>query len=215
MVPDYIIATDGSSRRKPFGGSFTGYSFMILNYHTQRYITYSGPLGDKSVAFAEAWALYQAIRQLNSTISENGGKKSGVKVLAISDSKLLVDSLNIWAPYSWDKSNYYHWVKRDGSDVRNQDVFRYIFQAMEKYRIRMKLVHINSHVTDNGTRGYIKHKMEKNKVNLDKRTVNSLIHMNEICDELAQAVTADMKNDRELKQMKLTEDYKDRGWLAT
>jgi len=220
MVPDYIIATDGSARPNPAGGYFTGYAFVIMNYHSAQFMTHSGPLGDSPIAYAEAWALYQAIRQLNvvvdNTYEEDREKyrKRGVNLLAITDSKLLVDTFNAWIPYAWDTSDYYHWKKADGSEVKNQDVFRYTIKAMERHRINMRIVHINSHVHDKALRNHIIAKMKRNMVRMDNWTADELIRMNQRADDLAQEVTAKLI-DRNLDTLRLSSDAKNRRWKAT
>ena len=104
MKPDYIIFPDASQRRIR-DKVYSGYGTVILNVSTRKYTTISGYLASNSVVFAEAWAIYQGLRFLEYKKNSSQSEPFGNHVLVLSDSKLNIDTFNIYIPYAWDLSD--------------------------------------------------------------------------------------------------------------
>lgn len=187
---EYILFTDASKRTGYSGKDYCGYGVVLLNTKTKNYTTFSGELSPRSVVFCEAWAIFRGLVQLVQIMKP---KKKKVNVLVISDSLLNVDTFNTYIPHSWNLSDWKNWKKKDGSLVKNQDIYRRILTFMGEHdEIDVKFAHINSHLSEFGwTR--IQDKLYKYGVRVEEDTAQMIRSMNAKADDLAQTVTHRMQ----------------------
>lgn len=183
MVPDYIIATDAGvlleSDKKEVPG---GYGFVILNCKTMNYIIQGKPLNGKTINYSEAYAIYDAFRTLRKLTD------SKISVLVISDSKLTVMALSKWSRDTWNTKDWYHWKKKSGEIVKNQDIYRRIIKYEDNMDVRY--VHINSHkdLNDQKMITRMKYKIADAGVTITNKETQLIMQMNEWADKKATEV---------------------------
>lgn len=194
----YIVFTDASRRKGRDGRPYCGYGVAVLNIETQQFIKFGGELSPRSVVFCEAWAIYRGLVKVAEIIKENPPKKGEqIQILVVTDSKLNVEILSKYIPYSWDLSDWNRWKKHDGSPVKNQDLYRRIVSFMETHpEIHARVTHMNSHLNDKEWLR-IKKKLSSYGINVRKETAQMFMGMNAIVDRIAQETTA---KQRELEE---------------
>lgn len=184
MNVNFILFTDGSVRRFD-GHSATAYGVVVLDVVTKRYTTFSGTLASDSIVYAEAWAIYRGLQFINKTCSARDEKPS---VLVVTDNKLNVSILTDYIPNQWNLSNWNKWRKKDGSRVKNQEVYQNIVELIMDHDISAKFIHINSHLNTSEWR-VIQAKLKDVGVKLDKDLCKVFVKMNAIADKLATDAT--------------------------
>lgn len=192
---EYIIFTDASGRKSTITGRlYCAYAGAIVNVKTKQYTTYSGELGDRTVAFSEAYAIYKGVQNASRIIPHG---KSDVNILVVTDSKLCVESLSNWIPNSWDLSDWQHWKKHDGTLVKNQEVYRGIIEiSNENPWMNYRVTHINSHLQHKDWEK-IKTKLRKYGIVVNQETADMFRKMNELVDTIATDITARMRAEDE------------------
>ena len=198
MKPDYIIFPDASQRRIR-DKVYSGYGTVILNVSTRKYTTISGYLASNSVVFAEAWAIYQGLRFLEYKKNSSQSEPFGNHVLVLSDSKLNIDTFNIYIPYAWDLSDPLNWKKRDHNLVKNQELYRCILHMTTECDYKVKFAHVNSHIRDNPKQLVkVQEKLKKKyAVQVSYDVMELISDMNDLADQAAKQETlAVMMQDR-------------------
>lgn len=207
LHPDYILFTDGSLRTDNKGKNkrYSAYGFVILNVKTQKYVKFGGRLATDSIVFAEAWAIYKAIAKLVKVI-----KGKDVSVVLVTDSKLNVQILRDYIPNRWNTSDWFNWIKTDGEKVKNQTLYRRIYNILlDNKNINLKIVHINSHKALDDYK-FIITKLADSGVKINKETAKVMIKMNAIVDDIASSETLTMKNESDdefYKLEKITKEF--------
>lgn len=200
MPIKYIVFTDASRRKGQSGRAYCGYGVAVLNIKTKQYVTFGGELSARSVVFCEAWAIYQGLVKVAEIIADNKPPKGEqVQALVVTDSKLNVEILSRYIPYSWDLSDWEHWKKQDGTPVKNQDLYRRIVTFMKTHtELHARITHVNSHLTDKEWLR-TKRKLRDYGINVRKETAQMFMGMNAIVDQIAQDTTTTMR-DREERE---------------
>ena len=183
MVPDYIIATDAGVLLEPGKKEVPGgYAFVILNCKTMNYIIQGKPLNGKTINYSEAYAIYDAFRTLRKLT------KKKISVLVVSDSKLTVMALSKWSKDTWKTNNWYHWKKKSGEIVKNQDIYRRIIDYEKDMDVRY--VHINSHkdLSDQKMITKMKYKISNAGVTITNKETQLIMQMNDWADQKATEV---------------------------
>lgn len=181
MKPDYIVFPDASvklSGKKRYGG----YGVVVLERKSKQYLTEQNELHGKTVPYLEGYAMYRGL-QLVSRFHKGNDARS---ILVVSDSKTVVDAFNIWMHRSWNMSDYENWKKRDGTPVQNQKLYRMILDWSVTHSYKLKVVHIRSHTERNpALRDTIRKKLQTYKVRVNDTTLDTIIRMNRLADQLA------------------------------
>lgn len=181
--PEYIIFTDGSVR-KVGKVSYAGYGCAVVDVKHQAYEAFSGSLNSGSIVYCEAFAIYQGLRWIRRLLSRT--HKNHAKVLLVSDSRLNVQILTEWIPEKWDLSDYRDWKTSSNKPVQNQVLYRKILALLEDQKIKLGVIHINSHLKSNiETVMKIQRKAELSCVKLSEPVTRMMIEMNQKVDELA------------------------------
>lgn len=190
MKPDYIIFPDASTRR--IGKKvYNGYAVVVLNANTNKYTVLKGSLSSESTVFAEGWAIYQGLRFIRHKTD-----KQNLKIAVFSDSKINIQILNDYIPHCWKLDQNNNWVKRDGTSPKNQELYKGILQVMYHNNYKVKFVHILSHTLDNPHKhSGLKNHLSEYGINIHKSTINTLVHLNDLADRTAQAVTKQERDD--------------------
>lgn len=187
----YIVFTDASCRRSN-SSLYCGYGGVILNTDTNRYASYGGSLGERSTVYCEAWGLLRGLIEISNVIKSSKGKEP-VGVLLVTDSKLNVQILTEWIP-KWDLSDWMNWRKRDGSLVKNQDLYRRILRVIQDTpEMKVRITHVNSHLTDKEWRRIFK-KLQDYGINADESTSKTFMRMNALADGIATNITSHLKD---------------------
>lgn len=198
MKPNFIIFTDGSIRRiidhdqqeEITAGS---YGVVVLDTATMRYVEFGGRLKTASAIYAEAWAIYRGLQYVNGLCMRKNRKP---KVLLVTDSKINTEVLTKYIRNSWDISDWKNWKKRDGTPVKNQELYRDIITLIGSNGIETKIVHINSHMTRDRI-PELQTKLKSYGIATDVRTAELILDMNSRADAVASEITRD-----EIKRIK-------------
>ena len=190
----YIVFTDASCRKGEGKRAYCGYGVAVLNVENQSYTTFGGELSPRSIVYCEAWAIYRGLVKVAELVQDDPIDEP-VQVLVVTDSKLNVEILSQYIPYSWNLTDWNHWKKSDGSPVKNQDLYRVLLTFMNNHpEIHARVTHMNSHLSD---KEWLKtqKKLCKYGINVRKETAKIFMKMNAAVDEIAQDITAQMKDD--------------------
>lgn len=183
---EYIIFTDASCIRHE-NRTYGGFGVIILNTETKKFTKFGGSLSGRSIVFCEAWAIYQGLKKTTEIMK---GREAGV--LVVTDSKLNVQILCDWIP-RWNLRDWMHWTKRDGTVVKNQDLYRRILTILSHHQeMKVRMTHINSHLKSLDWKR-ISDKLRSYGVNADESTSKLFITMNSMVDEIAAHITAKLK----------------------
>lgn len=189
---NFILFTDGSVRRFKDNDkrkTVSAYGVVVLDVLTKRYTTFSGSLGTDSIVYAEAWAIYRGLQFINKSCKKRMVKPT---VLVVTDNKLNVSILSDYIPNLWDLSNWNCWRKRDGSKVKNQEVYQNIMELIIDNDLQVRFTHINSHLSS-GDWKMIQNKLKDSGINLDKELCKIFVKMNNLADNLATGITLEQK----------------------
>ena len=179
--PDYIVFTDGSTLYKRGGiPEASGYGVVVYNCSTREFTQFGGELGDRTINFAELYAIDRAVRFM---INLADGERRNVLVL--SDSKYSVDTYRgrYWSYRRRTVDGIWHTSMR--SIVANQRLIKDTVHSIESHRnVRFDFVHIYSHLT-NGKYEKIISKLSDRGYSIDKETALAIIDMNDKADNEA------------------------------
>ena len=187
MTPDYIIFTDASVILPKDCLHSSAYASVILNYNTLNYTVISGPLANRSIVFCECWAIYQGLRYLKKLRKDIG--KDKLKILIVSDSKLIINTFTQWIKYNWDLSDWSNWKKSDNTPVLNQELYRKMYHILSNEHLKVRFTHINSHSKGNSSKQKaIFAKLERDKIHLSDAAKKIFIDMNDVADKTAHKI---------------------------
>ena len=189
MKIDYILFSDGSVRKMKYG-DLTGYGCVIVNMKTKQYTAFGGEMSSGSIAYAEGWAIYRGLQFINS-FRKNKDKKQ--HILVVTDSKLTISILTDYIPNVWDVSDWNHWKKKNGTSVLNQDLYRNIVDLINRGNMKVRFVHMNSHLKDDEWK-VLQKKMKEQNVDATDRSAKLFVQMNRLADEIATDITLRKKN---------------------
>ena len=203
---DYIVFTDASLKSSRITKrEYCGYAVVLLNTATKEYTEFSGELGGMTSMYGEAFAVFKGMQKLVQITADEYDEKS-LQVLLVSDSKNVVETLNLYIPFLWDTSDPKYWRKVDGTRVKNQNLFRRILGIIQKHpEIKFRITHINSHKNTITEWEKAQTRLSQYNIWVNKTTAQLFMEMNAKADELAQEVTKQMreKEEREGKFMRL------------
>lgn len=183
MAIDYVIFTDGSSKRTTDGDIFTAYGCIVLNMATKTFMEFSGDLGCRSIRYAESYAIYCGVARVADIAKET---TNAISALIITDSRLDVQILTEYIP-KWDTSGDV-WYKLNGEPVKNQDVYKDIIRISNSVpNVSFSIIHINSHRNKDTEWWGMAHLFKKNGVNVDQETMMTIIDLNSRVDSLARS----------------------------
>lgn len=180
--PDYIVFTDGSTLFKHQGVPMaSGYGVVVYNCSTREFTQFGGELGDRTIGFAELYAIDRAVRFMINLA--NGQKRN---VLVLSDSKYSVD---IYRGLYWSyrkRSVNGIWRTSMRSIVANQRLIKGTVNSIESHRnVRFDFVHIYAHLTEDQCWKIIS-KLSDCNYSIDKETALAIISMNDKVDSEAR-----------------------------
>lgn len=186
MKPDIIMFPDASLRRmrKNTNITYAGYGVVLLNLANGKYFTISGTLSKDSIVTCEAWAIYQGLRMVE-YLRKQGVVPKHIKVAIFSDSKVNIEALTEWIYHNWDLSDYYNWVKRNKDIVKDQDIYRKILKVLGRGHLKVRFVHIHSHVKTSDMVKQIKKSLDADSVHISDDTLKQILKFNELADTLA------------------------------
>ena len=180
MFPDASLRR----MRKNTNITYAGYGVVLLNLANGKYFTISGTLSKDSIVTCEAWAIYQGLRMVE-YLRKQGVVSKHVKVAIFSDSKVNIEALTEWIYHNWDLSDYYNWVKRNKNIVKDQDIYRKILKVLGKGHLKVRFVHIHSHVKNSDVMKQIKKSLDADSVHISDTTLKQILRFNELADTLA------------------------------
>lgn len=163
------------------GTPYAGYGVVILNPNTNKYVSFSGYLGNiQSVPYCEGKALLRGLQYIEDIRIKHGFEH--LNVLAVTDSDITVNILNRYV-YSWAtvKGSY---VSKTGKVVKNEKLYRKIktrFIDNDCYDVRV--IHVNSHKNDPSI---IKNRVKLYGINISNKTATVFMNMNDIADRIAR-----------------------------
>lgn len=191
MKPDFILFPDASLKRRG-SETYAGYACVVLNPNTMEYVVIAEELSkNATIVFGEAWAAYRGLQFVRRV--QRRDNRGELKVLVISDSKMLVNTFSVWINVSWDTSDWNRWKKKDGSTVKNQGLYRKMLGVMNRGPLTVRFVHINSHSDKKqGLRAYIKQKMREARVRLNDKQLDVFVQLNSVADKAACDITKHM-----------------------
>ena len=189
MKVNYILFTDGSVRRLRTGECISGYGIVVVDTTTKQYTCFGGDIRTTSIVYAEAWAIYRGLHFISKITKTRNVKPH---VLLVSDSKLNVSILGDLIPNTWDLSDWDNWKKKDGTPVLNQELYRDIVELIYDNEMRVRFIHINSHLDDAAYKT-IKKKLQEVDVKLDNDIAKLFVMMNNMADETATSITQERK----------------------
>jgi len=204
MQPDYIIFPDASEKRSG-KKKYSGYGVVILDIRNNKYFTVNGEMNNRTLPYCEGWAIYSGLQYVERVRKP----EERLKVLIVSDSQTNVNALTVWLHKSWNLSDYNNWLKRDGTPVRNQKLYRKILALILDGHYKVKIVHFRSHSKNNPKmRKLIKSELKANKIKINDETLDVFIQMNQLADDLACEASARRRDtDGEFYRLMLKGDF--------
>lgn len=196
----FIVYTDASFKRKDDEG-FAGYGAAILNTSNMTYCTFGSSIGNKTIAYAELWAIYKGIEKALKFI----GHEKKTNILVVTDSKLSVNCLTYFLPYRWNLTDPDNWKTVNKKPVKNQAIFKAILELLRSYpNAKVRIAHIHGHTTNRDI-PKLTRDLERHGIHADADTVELFRRMNAIVDEIAGSYV-----DRDIKMSKRNKDI---PWL--
>ena len=132
------IYTDGSCKGNQFYKEqrVGGWGFVVVNCETDKEVFRSNAdvIGTTNNR-AELMAVMQA------TIYVLFNKKEVESAIIYSDSKYVVNALNLWR-YGWEKNG---WKTSNGKDVKNKILFEEIIKNINESDTPIRFIHIKGH----------------------------------------------------------------------
>ena len=176
----FIVYTDASYKNKD-GVGYAGYGVAILNTSNMTYCTFGSSIGDKTIAYAELWAIYKGMEKALRFI----GHEKKTNILVVTDSKLCVTCLTYFLPYKWNLTDPNNWKTSNKKPVKNQAVFKMILKLLDSYsNVRVRIAHIHGHTTPKDIPKLMRD-LEKHGIRADADTVDLFRRMNAIVDKIA------------------------------
>ena len=200
---DYILFTDGSvvwhknkyDPRIKGPLAYSSYGLVIVNMKTYKYTTMGSELTARPILWCECYAIYKGLLKIKRITKDN----QKVNVLVVTDNKLCVQAINQYMPYVWDMSDENNWKRRSGEPVKNQDIYKNIRTLLlNNRRLRIKVIHINSHQDIESQWPRLQAKFAAYGVNTSDDAARLFIMMNDLADSVARKYTKDAQQYEEI-----------------
>ena len=184
---DYLIVSDASVKYHKQNGlhDYAAYATYILNLHDKTYVGEADELIDRTIQYAEAYAVYRGIKLLSTLTNPDA------RIIVVSDNNNVISALGKWTrDGTWNLQDRDYWRKNDGSPVANQDVYRHAMDAEKYFNTPIRYVHIHSHLSSSVTsHKKICREFAEYGVNIDTSTASVLLRLNAMADFMATTLT--------------------------
>lgn len=134
-----IIYTDASVNKTKCGKDVAAWGF-IVDPKSELKVTKTFADFNQTINRAEATAVLEALKYAKHVNKEDHSK--GIELYC--DSKLTVDSINVYMDSWRRKAKNGTWIKSNGEKVVNQDVFKEIFELKKQFK-NLKIIHVKAH----------------------------------------------------------------------
>ena len=182
----FVLATDGGAFKHKQDKGFDSVSAFQMYENGKLVYKEALLLEDKTSNYAEIYAIFRAMKSINSYLQNSGIRKC--EVYLITDSELCFKSLTVWMRDWLNKSDGLTLYNSSKKPVINQEVMKMAYINMLELQTlcKFKLCHINSHETANNIEKLRKKFNKVNKLKFTEKEFELIYIANYECDKMVK-----------------------------